>query len=89
MDYIISPSNKLNGTIIVGGDKSISHRALLLAAISEGITQIKGLSKSADVHSTQKCLSQLGVKVEHENDIMHVHGVGLKGFTPPSSPCAS
>jgi 3-phosphoshikimate 1-carboxyvinyltransferase len=86
MDHIISSSNGFNGKITVGGDKSISHRALLLGAISEGITQIKGLSTNADVRSTQQCLSQLGVKIEHENDIMRVHGVGLTGFTPPSSP---
>lgn len=60
---VIRPTARISGSIRVPGDKSISHRALIVAAIGEGPCSIAGLSPAADVASTRACLSQLGVAI--------------------------
>lgn len=72
----------LRGTLSVPGDKSISHRALLFAALAEGPSQIKGLADGADVASTRACLQQLGVAISGLEPT-HVEGVGLHGLKAP------
>jgi len=83
MDITLSPCTGLNGVISMNGDKSISHRALMLGAISRGVTNITNLSTSEDVHSTENCIRDLGVKVTKREGITSVHGVGLHGFIKP------
>ncbi len=83
MDITINPATHLSGTITPPGDKSISHRALIMGALAEGRTIIENLSPGKDVQSTKNCLSQLGVQIEKESDLTIVHGRGIKGFTPP------
>jgi 3-phosphoshikimate 1-carboxyvinyltransferase len=73
---------RLRGELRLPGDKSISHRALLLNALAEGTSQIEGLSAGADVASTAGCLRALGVEIENGR----VHGVGLHGLQPPAGP---
>lgn len=76
----------VKGSITVPGDKSISHRALLLGASAEGKTQVYHLSSSADVKSTLTCLKQLGVSTIEDNDTIEILGKGLYGLKAPSGP---
>ncbi len=71
MDYTTINAKKLNGTIIIPPDKSISHRTAMFAALTKGIVNIKNYSKGADCHSTLKIVQQLGceIKFNSETDI--------------------
>ncbi len=83
MTKIISPKKNLNGALRLPGDKSISHRALMIAALAEGVTEIENLSPAADVKSTLACLQKLGAKFEFKNGAACVFGKGLFGFSSP------
>ncbi|MFT8825326.1 MAG: 3-phosphoshikimate 1-carboxyvinyltransferase [Liquorilactobacillus mali] len=76
----------LHGTIDVPGDKSISHRALMIGAISEGQTIINHFLWSQDCRSTLDALRQLGVAIEESTTQVIVHGVGFGGFKAPEQP---
>jgi len=77
----------LRGTVRVPGDKSISHRAVLVGAIADGETRISGFGRSADTEATVRAVRALGVEVVEEDvDTLQVHGVGLRGLTPPEDP---
>src|SRR5919202_1940132 len=67
---------RLRGEIRVPGDKSISHRALILNSIAEGSATLRGLNPALDVRATLNCLRDLGVEASPE----HVRGVGLRGL---------
>jgi 3-phosphoshikimate 1-carboxyvinyltransferase len=83
----VAPASALVGHIAVPGDKSISHRALLVGALCEGETVIRGFGRSGDTESTARALRALGVAVEDEDvDVIRVSGVGLRGLRPPSEP---
>lgn len=78
-------SDNLSGTITVPGDKSISHRALMLASIAIGESTITGLLEAEDVLNTAKAMAALGVRVErHSDNSWHVHGRGIGGLQQPS-----
>ncbi|WP_315784876.1 3-phosphoshikimate 1-carboxyvinyltransferase [Bradyrhizobium sp. SZCCHNPS1003] len=80
-------SGPLSGTIRVPGDKSISHRALILGALSVGETRISGLLEGEDVLNTAQSMRGLGAKVERTGDFAWtVRGVGVGGFAQPSAP---
>lgn len=66
--------------IKVPGDKSISHRAVMLGSIAEGITEIEGFLNAADCLNTIKCFRMLGVEIIQEGEKVLVHGVGLRGL---------
>jgi 3-phosphoshikimate 1-carboxyvinyltransferase len=77
----ISPApGPLGGTIRLPGDKSISHRYAMLAAIAEGTSVIRNYSSGADCHSTLGCLRSLGVEVKEDGRDVTVRGDGLHGF---------
>ncbi|MFQ5632748.1 MAG: 3-phosphoshikimate 1-carboxyvinyltransferase [bacterium] len=82
----IRPAKKISGKLSVPGDKSISHRALMLAAIADGVSVIEGLSTAEDVQSTANCLRALGIEIEHDGFATVVHGKGLRGLQPPVTP---
>jgi 3-phosphoshikimate 1-carboxyvinyltransferase len=83
----VAPASSVAGHIAVPGDKSISHRALLIAAISEGETRIEGFGRSADTEATVEAVRALGVEVEEDDvDALVVHGVGLQGLREPAVP---
>ena len=88
MSTFVAPAIGLRGDVRVPGDKSISHRALLLGALAEGITEIRGLGRSADTMSTAGAVRALGAHVELDldDDLIRVTGVGLRGLTPPAGP---
>lgn len=72
------------GEITVPGDKSISHRAVMLGALAEGTTNIKGFLKGADCLSTIDCFRAMGIDIEVTDEIITVHGKGLHGLEKPS-----
>jgi 3-phosphoshikimate 1-carboxyvinyltransferase len=83
----IEPARELVGHIAVPGDKSISHRALLLGAVGEGETRISGFGRSGDTEATIAALRSLGVEVhEDEVDELRVEGRGLRGLNAPDEP---
>jgi 3-phosphoshikimate 1-carboxyvinyltransferase len=75
----------LRGRVRVPGDKSISHRALILGALTAGETRISGLLEGDDVLNTGKAMRMLGAKVERQDEgLWSVHGVGIAGFREPA-----
>jgi 3-phosphoshikimate 1-carboxyvinyltransferase len=80
-------SGPLSGTIRVPGDKSISHRSLILGALAVGETRVSGLLEGEDVLNTAKAMRALGAKVERSGEFAWViHGVGVGGFAQPAAP---
>lgn len=80
-------SGPLTGKVRVPGDKSISHRALILGALSVGRTRISGLLEGEDVLNTAKSMRALGARVERSGDYAwSVQGVGVGGFAQPQNP---
>ncbi len=77
----------LSGSAIVPGDKSITHRALLLGAIAQGVSTVRNWLPSADCQATLNAIRALGVTVEQISPSeLLVHGVGLRGLKPPTAP---
>ena len=76
---------KIHGTLRVPGDKSISHRSLILSAIAKGESRVRGILQSADVHSTAGVLRALGAQIPELAAEMSVRGVGLRGLTDPAA----
>lgn len=85
-DYRIEPAKAgLSGTAFTPADKSISHRALLLAALAEGTSYIDGRGFGGDNISTVRALRALGVDIEELHETIVVHGVGLRGLRGPAA----
>jgi 3-phosphoshikimate 1-carboxyvinyltransferase len=83
----VEPAGTLVGHIAVPGDKSISHRAVLIGALTEGETHVRGLGRSADTQSTIDAVRSLGVQVDDvADDELVVHGAGLRGLQAPDAP---
>jgi 3-phosphoshikimate 1-carboxyvinyltransferase len=82
----VEPAAGIRGAVAVPGDKSISHRALLLGALAEGESELRGLLRAGDTESTISVLRQLGVEIRDEGDVVRVRGVGLRGLRPPAGP---
>ena len=87
MHYRVAPGGEICGQITVPGDKSISHRALMLGALAEGVSEITGFLTGEDCLSTLRALRALGVRIAHpEPQHVLVHGVGAEGLCRASSP---
>lgn len=85
--FRIAPGGQLSGTIRVPGDKSISHRSVMLGAIAEGVTQVTGFLEGADAISTMNVFRALGVRIDGPRDgRVTVHGVGLRGLRAATHP---
>jgi 3-phosphoshikimate 1-carboxyvinyltransferase len=82
----VEPVAALRGDIAVPGDKSISHRALLVAALAEGESEIRGFGASADTLATAAAVRTLGASVDLVDETARVGGVGLHGLRVPSAP---
>jgi len=80
----ISPARSISGAIQLPGDKSISHRYAMLAAIAEGTTKIQNYSTGADCQSTLGCVRALGAEVEKRDGATWIHGHGLEGLHQPA-----
>lgn len=86
MDFLSRPTRNISGTIRVPGDKSISHRALLLGSLADGPTNITGFLAGADCHATLTALEALGVRIERIDDTsLCVHGQGMHGLRAPGA----
>lgn len=77
---------RVQGTVHVPGDKSISHRALLLAALAEGVSTIRGVLVSSDVAATASVMREMGVELAPLSETVHVHGRGIRGLLAPGAP---
>ena len=82
MQERISPATRISGEICLPGDKSISHRYAMLAAIAEGESTIHNYSTGADCHSTLGCVRSLGITVDERGEDVTIQGRGLEGLRP-------
>ncbi len=83
----VAPAISLRGAVAVPGDKSISHRAVLIGAICEGETVVRGFGRSEDTESTIRAVRALGARVEEEGtEVLRITGVGLRGLRAPDEP---
>ncbi|MEO8027744.1 MAG: 3-phosphoshikimate 1-carboxyvinyltransferase [Bryobacteraceae bacterium] len=85
MQEVIAPAHSVSGTITLPGDKSISHRYAMLAALAEGTSKIENYSTGADCHSTLGCLRAMGIEIEVDDRRVTIHGRGLDGLTAPTA----
>ena len=85
LDWLAGQGSPLTGTLDIPGDKSVSHRAVMLAAIADGTSRVQGFLEGEDTRSTAAIFSQLGVRIEAPSaSVRIVHGVGLHGLRPPA-----
>ncbi|MEP6635883.1 MAG: 3-phosphoshikimate 1-carboxyvinyltransferase [Acidobacteriota bacterium] len=86
----IRPARRLHGRVRLPGDKSISHRAAIIAALATGTIRVSNFATSADCAATLSCLKSLGVSIEREdgadNCNLRIAGVGKAGFDAPNEP---
>jgi 3-phosphoshikimate 1-carboxyvinyltransferase len=83
----VAPARALEGHVAVPGDKSVSHRVVLLGSIADGPVRVTGFGRSGDTESTVNAVRALGVEVEEPDvDELVVHGRGLRGLRAPSEP---
>lgn len=84
--FIVQPGGKLQGRIRVPGDKSISHRSIMLGSLAEGITEVSGFLQGEDCLCTLHAFRDMGVQIEgpSADGKVTIHGVGLHGLTAPS-----
>ncbi|MGD0499715.1 MAG: 3-phosphoshikimate 1-carboxyvinyltransferase [Bryobacteraceae bacterium] len=85
MQIHIAPAASVSGEIGLPGDKSISHRYAMIAAIAEGETRIRNYSTGADCHSTLECVRALGIEVEGSGTEFAIRGRGLEGLRAPAA----
>jgi 3-phosphoshikimate 1-carboxyvinyltransferase len=86
----VEPAARIDGHIGVPGDKSISHRAVLIGALGEGETRITRFGRSGDTESTLAAARALGAQVDEEDvDTVVVHGAGLRGLRPAQVDCGN
>ena len=84
MNLVIKPARSLRGTVSGPGDKSISHRAVMLGALAEGTTLIENFLPGEDCLATVNCFRKLGVEISWSGqDSLRVQGCGLEGLREP------
>jgi len=87
VNYRVEPGGRLSGRLRVPGDKSISHRAIMLGSLAEGITEVTGFLEGEDSLATLNAFRAMGVKIEGpEQGRVTLHGVGMQGLKAPSGP---
>ena len=86
MKFKVQKGNGLKGEITVPGDKSISHRAILLASLADGNSEISGFLEGEDCLATIEVFQKMGVNISRREGVFVVEGKGLKGLKDPSSP---
>ena len=86
-DWVVSAGRALQGSIGIPGDKSVSHRAVMLAALADGVSRIDGFLEGEDTRATAAIFSQMGVRIETPSASRRiVHGVGVDGLRAPHGP---
>jgi 3-phosphoshikimate 1-carboxyvinyltransferase len=87
MEFKLLPGGDVTGEVRVPGDKSISHRSIMLGALAEGSTRVSGFLEGEDALATVAAFRAMGVEIEGPDDgVVVIHGVGLKGLKPPAEP---
>ena len=85
VDFVVQPGGKLSGRVRVPGDKSISHRSVMLGALAEGTTRVTGLLEGEDVLCTLGAFRAMGVRAQGpDNGRLVIEGAGLHGLKPPA-----
>ncbi|MCW5797763.1 MAG: 3-phosphoshikimate 1-carboxyvinyltransferase [Nitrospira sp.] len=82
----ITPGRPLKGTITVPGDKSVTHRAIILTALAEGTSTVTEYCRGEDCLNTMRAFQSLGVRIEETPDSLTVYGKGMWGLTEPFGP---
>ncbi|MBI4226915.1 MAG: 3-phosphoshikimate 1-carboxyvinyltransferase, partial [Candidatus Omnitrophica bacterium] len=82
----VAPAARVRGALDAPGDKSISHRALMLGGIAEGTTRLSHMLDADDCRATQRAMAALGVVIRWTGDEVVVEGRGLRGLTAPAGP---
>lgn len=85
--YRVAPGGSVTGRIRVPGDKSVSHRSIMLGALAEGVTEVKGFLEGEDSLATLQAFREMGVAIEgpHQGRVT-IHGVGMHGLKAPAGP---
>lgn len=87
VNFQVMPAGRLNGQARVPGDKSISHRAIMLGSIAEGVTRVSGFLEAEDCLATMNAFRAMGVQIDGPADgRLSIHGVGLHGLKAPAGP---
>ena len=81
----IKRTNGLKGRVSIPGDKSISHRSIMLGSIADGTTEVHNFLQGADCLSSIACFRQMGIDIENTGDIVRIHGRGLHGLKRPKN----
>jgi 3-phosphoshikimate 1-carboxyvinyltransferase len=85
--FHVEAGGALNGTIRVAGDKSISHRSIMLGSLAEGVTEVSGFLEGEDCLATMNAFRAMGVKIDHYGEgQVRIEGAGLKGLKKPAAP---
>jgi len=85
--FLMQPGGSVRGDIRVPGDKSMSHRSIMLGALAEGITEVKGFLEGEDSLATLQAFRDMGVTIEGPEDgFVRIHGVGMNGLQAPRGP---
>ena len=85
--FTVQPGGSLNGALRVPGDKSISHRSIMLGSLAEGVTEVSGFLEGEDSLATLQAFRDMGVRIEGpEHGWVTIHGVGLHGLKAPAGP---
>ena len=85
-NFLTSNSGPLKGSIKVPGDKSISHRSIMLGSIAEGVTTVSGFLEGEDSLATLNAFRDMGVQIERNGSNVVIHGVGMRGLKEPKNP---
>ena len=87
VQFVAQPGGRVNGTIRVPGDKSVSHRSIIFGSIAEGTTRVEGFLEGEDSLATLQAFRDMGVEIEGPNQgRVTIYGVGLHGLKPPTEP---
>ena len=87
ISFHVKPGGRLSGGIRVPGDKSISHRSIMLGSLAEGVTRVSGFLEGEDSLATLRAFRQMGVKIEGPDaGLVVIHGVGVHGLIAPDAP---
>ena len=87
LTFYVQPGGSLNGAMRVPGDKSISHRSIMLGSLAEGVTEVQGFLEGEDSLATLKAFRAMGVEIEGpQQGRVVIHGVGLHGLKAPGAP---
>ena len=85
-DFLVSPCNSLSGVITIPGDKSISHRAIMMGSIANGVTKVSGFLEGNDSLATLKSFQKMGVDIEQSGSKLTIKGLGMHGLKAPTKP---